>query len=389
MNAKVEPTVSVLERRPGDVVSVAVLWLLWALSVVPLVVLFLEFGEPSPVCVGASYYAKLYGHIFVYPATFGFFATIFLTQPWLHTVRSIRNLPSPRRSHVTAFLAFCIMGIVAFASWADFTKAAPALWSFGAAAKEEIGNQDIRDACRTLMERCQECESTAAETTEGEGAETPQREGEHLPAHGRGRQVPKHGEQEAKALDPLQKLRSDNDRSYTEWAYYVGFIANTMWIALLFGVVVDQTGADDRSQLGKTIVAMGLATAWVPFRIAFLSEKVELYSSDPLQGLNYLIFLAFVVLYLHALRWHMSGPGGKRRNAVPLTGHVIVVILTCSSAVVGLLADVGLLDRDGTKLLVRYFGSESSLLVYITMLLLFLVMVAPAIVRRLRGNSGP
>lgn len=372
MNGKIERTACGSEKQPTDIVAIVLLWLLWALSVVPLVVLFIEFGEPSIACVGASYYAKLYGHIFVYPATFGFFATIFLTRPWLHTVRSIRNLPSPRRSHVTAFLASCIVGIVAFASWADFTKATPALWSFEAAAKEEIGDPHVRDACRTLMERCQEC-SSSGEIIEGQSGAKPQ------------------GESEQHAKKPLDDLRKalDDDRSYTEWAYYIGFIANTMWIAILFGVVVAQAGADDRSQLGQTIVAMGLATAWVPFRITFLVEKAELYGNDPLLLLNYLIFLAFVVLYLHALRWYMNGPEGKRRNAVSLTGHVIVAILTCLAAVVGLLADVGLLDRDGTKLLVRYFGSESSLLVYITMLLLFLVMVAPAIVRRLWGTSGP
>ena len=81
MNGKIERTACGSEKQPTDVVAIVLLWLLWTLSVVPLVVLFIEFGEPSIACVGASYYAKLYGHIFVYPATFGFFATIFLTRP--------------------------------------------------------------------------------------------------------------------------------------------------------------------------------------------------------------------------------------------------------------------------------------------------------------------
>ena len=129
---------------------------------------------------------------------------------------------------------------------------------------------------------------------------------------------------------------------------------------------------------------MGLATAWIPFRFAFLAEKVELYN-DPLLPLNYLIFLAFVVLYLHILRLHVREPEGKAWgvwNFVVLTGNVIVAIL---AAVLGPLAEwVG---GRGAELLIRYFGSGSSLLVYITMLLLFLVMVAPATVRRLWGTE--
>lgn len=368
MNGTVELGTIGAKRQPGDLIAVAFLWLLWALSVLPLVVLFLEFGS-SEACVKASYYAKLYGHIFVYPATFGLLATAFLTRPWLHTVRSLCGLPPPRRGRVVAFLACAIVGIVSFASWADFTKATPALWSFEAAAKNEITNRTIREACKTLMEI-----SERATAGEQNGAK-PQQIGAQT--------EPK------RTLDALygdQQL--DYARSYTEWAYYVYFIANTTWIALLFGVVVARTGADDSSQLGQTIVAMGLATTWVAFRGAFLVEKVELYN-DPLLPLNYLIFLAFVVLYLHMLRLYMGKLGVKRQNIVPMAGHVIVAVLTSSAALVSLLADAGWLRGSGAELLVHSFGSQSSLLVYITMLLLFLVMVAPAVVRRLWGNPEP
>ena len=360
MNGMVEPNTSGTERQP---VAVAFLWLLWALSVLPLVVLFLEFGS-SEACVEARYYAKLYGHIFVYPATFGLLATAFLTRPWRHTVRSVRGLPPPRRGRVVAFLAFAIVGIVGFASWAEFTKATPALWSFEAAAKDEIANATIREACKTLR-------SQPATAEKRDEAEPQRREA-----------------QNEKPLDALKGLRLHDARSYTTWAYYIYFITNTTWIALLFGVVVARTGADDSSQLGQTIVAMGLATTWVAFRGAFLVEKVELYN-DPLLPLNYLIFLAFVVLYLHMLRLYMGKLGVKRQNIVPMAGHMIVAVLTSSAALVSLLADAGWLRGSGAELLVHSFGSQSSLLVYITMLLLFLVMVAPAVVRRLWGNPEP
>ena len=358
----IEPNAGGAERQAGDFVAAAFLWLLWALSVLPLVVLFLEFDDGSPVCVGASYYAKLYGHIFVYPATFGLLATAFLTRPWLHTVRSLRAWPPPKRGRVVAFLACAIVGIVTFASWGDFTGETEALWSFEAAAKHEIEDATILKACKILKERSEE------RTTDEEQNEA--------------------NPQPRQTLDALQSDRDiDDTRSYTEWAYYVFFIANTTWIALLFGVVVVRAAVDDPSQLGETIVAMGLATAWVAFRGAYLVEKVELYN-DPLLSLDYLILMGFVVLYLHILRLYAGKLDDKKRIIVSI-GQVIAWILTCSAALVGPLVGLGWLGDSGTELLVRYFGSKSSLLVYITMLLLFLVMVAPAAVRRLWGDPEP
>ena len=357
----------------GDIVAAVALWALWALSVVPLLVLFIEFGHSPQHCVGASYYAKLYGHMFVYPLLFGLPATVFLTQPWLHTVRWIRNLRPPKRGRLTAFLTVCIVGIVSFASWTDFTQATPALWSFKAAVHEKAAQNKttemvIRGACETLIARHQDTNEGAAQVAVRRNEERVQE-----------------NEEGEKPLDILKNgLLDEETRSATEWAYYIGFIGNTMWMALLFGVVVARTGSNDRSQLGHIVLAMALATAWVPFRAAFLVEKAGLYT-DPLQPQNYLIFLAFVVLYLHTLRLYIA-KGGKGREVVLWTGNLIVAILALLSALVGLLPpEFG--GSVGTEFLVDYFGSKSSLLVYITMLLLFLVMVAPAVVRGIGGVS--
>ena len=363
MNGTLEQNASGSGRELGDLVAAAFLWLLWTLSVLPLLVLFIEFDDSSTVCVGAPYYAKLYGHIFVYPATFGLVATVFLTRPWMHTVRSIRG-----RGRVVAFLACSIVGIVSFASWADFTGTTPALWSFKAAAQQEISNATIQNACKILNNRSKE-----SVTDEVQNETTPPQDDAQDPLK--------------ETLDALDDSDVDDTRSYTEWAYYVFFIANTTWIALLFGVVVVRAGADDPSQLGETIVAMGLATAWVAFRGAYLVEKVDLYSGQ-LLSLDYLILIAFVVLYLHILRLYIGRLEDKRRNIASI-GHAIAWVLTCSAALVGPIVDKGWLGDSGTEFLVQYFGSKSSLLVYITMLLLFLVMVAPAAVRRLWGNPKP
>lgn len=190
-----------------------------------------------------------------------------------------------------------------------------------------------------------------------------------------------------KPLDILTPSLLADARSGTEWAYYIGFIGNTTWMALLFGIVVVRTGLDDRARLGQTVVAVGLASAWVPFRAAFLVEKTELYT-DELLPLNYIILLAFVVLYLHILRWYTSGSDGKRRKIVLWAGNLVVAMLALLSALVGPLATKTAWFGGGADLLVEYFGWKSSLLVYITMLLLFLVMVAPAAVRWLRETSG-
>ena len=361
----------------GDIVAAVALWALWALSVVPLLVLFIEFGHSPQHCVGASYYAKLYGHMFVYPLLFGLPATVFLTQPWLHTVRWIRNLCPPKRGRLTAFLTVCIVGIVSFASWTDFTQATPALWSFKAAVNEKAVKTDkgdvvIRSACKTLMARRQDTNEDATKVTVRRNEERVQE-----------------NEKRGKPLDILKEDFLDGEtRSATEWAYYIGFIGNTMWMALLFGIVVAlvaRANSDDRSQLGNIVPAMALATAWVPFRTAFLLEKAELYS-DPLQLLNYLIFLAFVVLYLHVLRLYTRS-ADKAQKVVLWTGNLIVVVLTLLSALAGLLGGLGF--HAGVDVLVPCFGSKSSLLVYITMLLLFLVMIAPDVVRRILGASRP
>ena len=354
-------------RRPGDVVTAAVLWTLWALSVLPLVVLSIEFNDGSNLCsLDASFYAKLYGHMFVYPIAFGLPATIFLTRPWIGTVWLIRDLNAPRRRRIGVFLASSIVVIVAFASWAEFTYSTPALWSFKAAAGEVVSTTEaedlvvIRDACEALKEwREESTERTGAAGVENDMA--PQ--------------------QEVKPLSALAKLAERQaPRSFTRWAYYVYFIGNTTWVALLFGIVVVRTGLKCRSQLGLILVATALATAWVPFRMAFLVEKADLYDDD-LRALNYLIFLAFAALHIHTLRLYASGLGSWRRQVALWAGNFVVVLVNLLAVLIGLLVKDA--PFGGADLLVRYFGWQSSPLVYVTMLLLFLVVVAPTVIAAL------
>ena len=358
-----------------NIIVATALWSLWALSVLPLAVLLGEFGVSLGECERAAwYYAKLYGHFFVFPITFGLLAVVFLTTPWTHTVNTIRGLPSPRRGRVITFLGASVVVIVAFASWAEFTKATPAIWSFKAAAtnfptaSRSEGNADvIHKGLAALAKRC--------------GCETQEcRQGKGAPANGKPATKP-----------PLSELQYfEGERSYTEWAYYVGFIANTTWMALLFGVVVMRAGSNDRSQGGLTLAAMALATAWVPFRASFLWEKQQLYEADPLLPLNFLIFLGFIVLHMHMFRLQVLRLDDRKQQVVLGAGNLIVGVLALLSASIGSLAksNTGWL-ADGGHHLVSWFGSQSSLLVYITMLLLVLAMIAPDVIRRLlRGDDG-
>ena len=281
-----ESTVRYLERQPGDIFVIAVLWLLWISSVTPLAVLFYEFGghhANAPACVGASYYAKLYGHIFVYPATFGFLTTAFLTRPLLHTVRTI-NLLEEKRRYVLASLAAVIVGIVLFASWSEFTEGTPAPWSFKVFAEPEIKDESLLRPCNYLKEH--ERHSGVLERQDGE--------------------------QKSKPLQVLVAEKDNLAKSDTEWAERVYFIGNTTVLVVLMVVVLVQMGFDDRSQIGLTVAALGSATAWVIFRLTFLMEKEKLYDQDPLLPLNYLVFIAAVVLYVQVLCLCVS-------IAVPLT----------------------------------------------------------------------
>ena len=357
----------------GDIAAAAFLWALWVLSVVPLVVLFIEFWDPQH-CVKALDYAKLYGHMFVYPLLFGFPATVFLTRPWLHTFRSIREQP-PARARLITFLS-AIVATVSFAIYADRTQATPALWSFKAAAHKNAAEDNapvaaIRNACTFLQERFRGNTQTAAKATEQQNRTRFKEDGKVK-----------------KPLDNLNGLLSKEPRSATEWAYHVGYIGNTMWTALLFSIVVvllARTDSNENAPVGHVVAAVTLATIWVPFRAAFLVEKVELYSTDPLHLLNYLVFLAFVVLQLHVLRLYMNGLNGVgfEKRSVALWTPMVYLL----SALASLPEHVDTFDIVADTL-VRYFGHDSSPWIYITILLLLLFTIAPDVVRRTWAGSN-
>ena len=351
------------KHRAARAIAVGVLWSFWALSVVPFIVLLVEFNEPPRPCdqLDAWYYAKLYGHIFVYPLFFGFAATVFLSRPLADTVCLIREQKAPGRGWIIAFLACSIVGIVSFASQTEFTRTTAALFSFKAAA-EDLPEQ-ANDATQVVHEACQALTEKHIRPAEsGNGAEH---------------------QREEKPLDDVTG-NLNTPRSKTGWAFYVGFVGNTTWVALLFGVVVVRTGLGQPSQLALVFAAIVLASFWVPFRIAYLVEKAELYSNADLQAVDYPIFIAFSSLYVCAawLLCTKEFETQRLQQVVSWGGSIVVLIVNVLTVLV---------NKDILKMqdsLTQLFGLESSMRHYFIMLILFFVLAASMLIKGMvRGDS--
>ena len=115
--------------------------------------------------------------------------------------------------------------------------------------------------------------------------------------------------------------------------------------------------------------------------MAFLVEKAELYSEDALRAVNLLIFVAYALLHVHTLRLYANRLDKWQRQVVLWAGNFLVVFVNLLAVLIGM--RVGTPAFGGEELLVRYFGWESSPLVYVSMLLLLLVLVAPSVVTTL------
>ena len=197
--------------------------------------------------------------------------------------------------------------------------------------------------------------------------------------------------------------------SMTQYAYYVGFIANTTLFAVLFvtifiavasegsGTLKDeesrspeaprppemQDDPGDAIMLVPLAAALFFATFWMLMRLAFLAEKLTLYPEEPLLTLNYLVFLAIVALYAHlvARLWSRSRSYARQLN----------VILSVAGVGVGVLGLFGetLSARWMPEVLVDLFGTGSSHLTYIGVLLFLFVVYFPYILRFTGAGGKP
>ena len=391
--------------RRTRLVSASLLWGFWALSALPLFVLIYEFrcGELEKCGAEWWYYARFYSHFFLYPVTFGLISTVLLHRPWIRSVHHLRSLPE-RRTRKVGFIVVSMLLVVGFASYVEFTRATPALWSFAPRVSPESGGFDQEAALgkvRHLIEkRCLETDPLAVGDPENTGStlDSPPLCGTLVGMceedHRLCRFIKAMCLNPSQVFDEREKrdfadllllLDEKGTKSKTEWAYYAGFTAMTTLFSFLFmAIFVAITSARQDKEPKRTMIflltALFFASFWMLMRIAFLTEKLTIYPGDPLLSLNYMIFLALVALYVHIVTtlWRGSKRYEKYLN-------VLLSIAGVAIGVLGLFKD-SLPSTEGISIpavLVRIFGTEGSHLTYIGVLLFLLIVYFPNILRLL------
>ena len=395
--------------RRTKFVAASLLWGFWTLSALPLFVLLYEFrcGELGKCGAEWWYYARFYSHFFLYPVTFGLISTVLLHRPWIRSVHHLRSLPE-RRARKVGFIVVSMLLVVGFASYVEFTRATPALWSFAPRVSPESGGFDQEAALgkvhHSIEKRCSKKDPLAVDDPESTQAtldlppDSPPLcgtlvgmcEGDHRLC----RFIKAMCLHPSQVFDEREKcdfanllllLDEKGTKSKTEWAYYAGFTAMTTLFSFLFmAIFVAITSARQDKESKRTMIflltALFFASFWMLMRIAFLTEKLAIYPEDPLLSLNYMIFLALVALYVHIVTtlWRGSKRYEKYLN-------VLLSIAGVAIGVLGLFKD-SLSSADGISIpavLVRIFGTEGSHLTYIGVLLFLLIVYFPNILRLL------
>lgn len=192
-------------------------------------------------------------------------------------------------------------------------------------------------------------------------------------------------EEQQEFKDLLDELEKDDGESWTQYAYYLGFMANTTLFAVLFATIFIAITFEEReadggeptigSMLTQLSIALFFATFWMLMRITFLLEKLSIYPEDPLLAMNYLIFLAVVALYAHLVNKHW-----KRSKRYERQLQAVLSVAGVGVAVIGLF-EQPLTLRLMPDLLIGLFGTGSSLLTYLGVLLFLLIVFLPGILR--------
>ena len=356
------------QRRLG-IISGGFLWLVWTLTIIPLFVLYWEFGDYNLESCGneAEYYAKLYSHFFLYPITLGFLSTCFLTHPFVQCVRYLFSSTEPikpiKKVTRTAIVGIPLVVII-FAGVAEFSSSNEAIWAFSPQTSRD--HHKCMGARSLLNERCEDISYKGSNSKVDSKSEkiNYHQFGEHLEALG----------------------KVGIKKSWTVVAYSVGFVAMSTLFALLFMTIL--VTIIFQAELGKMlrllVPALFSATFWVLFRITFLSEKMSLYEVDPLLPLNYLIFLTFMVVYIHVAIyiWTKSTPHERGIN-------VITSILGIVPGILSFLENIGYETSFTLEptIWLAFIGSRSSISIYFGIALFLVVVFIPHILHPLQENS--
>ena len=291
-----------IETQPTSgtrIVAASLLWILWGVSISPIVALFLEFGQGQLEDCGAEwwYHATSYPHFFIYPVTFGLAATVFLHRPWIQVIHYLRSLSKPAKTRHFWLIVPSMLVVIAFMSCVEFSRAPQG------SAVEKCGFTHSTEAARSLWD-------FAPDAMKGEEGE---RVRDLVEKQCSG--PPLTPEEKCEFGEEMANLWEADDRrsSYTGGVYYVGFVAMTSLFVVLFAAIAivrsqaskPESDPESRRIAGMLLLALSFAAGWVVLRIAHLLEKSFLYPEDPQLAFDILIFGIFGVFFLHgaASRW--------------------------------------------------------------------------------------
>ena len=282
------------------IVAASLLWAFWVVSILPVVALFFEFGNGQLGACGDEwkYHATFYSHFFIYPVTFGLVSTAFLHRPWIQVVHYLRSLPEPARTKKTRLIVISMLVVVGFMSAVEFirlpqgsasekcglagsTEAARALWDFAPDAMKGEAGERIR---ALVAKQCREARPLSFEEKCEFGEE----------------------------MGALWEA-GDGRSPRTVQFYRAGFVTMTFIFVFLFAAIAVvrtweskiRNGPEGKRIAERLLLALLFAASWVLMRIAYLQEKSSIYPEDPELTFDVLIFITFLIFFLHgaASRW--------------------------------------------------------------------------------------
>ena len=330
-----------------------VLWLIWICSALPLLVIILEFGKSNLENCGneAWYFARFYSHMFIYPATFGLLSTICLTSPFINTVR---HLCHPDRRPIGYIVLAVILLVIVFAGKREFGAASEAIWSFTPASLSDI--DDGKEARNLFTNLCDDSQANESNPDQKQ-------------------------EQKQDTIEDVLNRLDESDLAVMSWthiAYSVGFVAMGVLFLLIFGTIVVLRIWGPLGNRTVPLVTLALFTAsfWTLARIAFLTEKLQIYSKEPLLQENILIFLLFGSLYVT-----LASAVWKQITAYETFISIVIALAGLAVSLAALIIS-SMTDIEANWLssfLVGLFGTRSSLSVYFAMILFWLIIFLPYI----------
>ena len=386
------------------------LWGVWVVSALPLFALFFEFRCDRLDGCGKEwwYYARFYSHFFLYPITFGLISTALLHRPWIRTVHHLHSLPTRARTMKVGLIVASMLLVVGFISYVEFfgghssdafkncgnssesTGATPAPWSI---APEVMKSSDEGMKIRSLLElRCQRVSDSRNSSEKCEFIS--------LSVPGLSDFLSGLCKRSSPLLDKYEKCEfqqklsalwkdGDGPWSYTEGFYRAGFAAMTTLFSILFATMFitttrysknekeseDPEAREIKRSMSLLALALLFATFWVLMRITFLTEKLSIYPEDPLLIFNWLIFLVFSALYVYLVirLWPKPERYERRLDLALSIANVVISVMV----ILGASLSVEWIP----EVLVRVFGTGSTPLTYIAVLLFLFVVHFPHLLR--------